>query len=287
MTSGISNPSATGTAPSRSAEVTLPLDASVDAVWRALTDSRELVNWFPTDAAVDARPGGRFAISWDGQWQWDMTIADFEPLRRLRMIDRQARPFDANGTPLEQAAPVELALEITLEPREGGGTVLRLVHSGFGHGAVWDDELDGVSLGWNVELRGLAHYLAHHRGRTRHVAWAHVTLDASLEHAWQTLTSPAAVVTSGYRHDLTAGDTCTIALATGDVIEGRVVFAKPGRQLLVEAHNLGDALFRLSLDRAAGQVFAQIWLSAWTLPTNDVDAFAARTRSLLASLQSA
>ena len=185
MTSGIDHlPLSDHTTPSRSAEVTLPLDAPVEDVWRALTDAKALVNWFPTDAAVDARPGGSFVISWEGQWQWDMTVTDCEPLRRLRMLDRAARPFDANGHPLAQAAPVELALEITLEPRDGGGTVLRLVHSGFGHGAMWDDELDGVTLGWNVELRALRHYLAHHRGRSRCTAHVHATSIRPLAELW-------------------------------------------------------------------------------------------------------
>ena len=201
------------TRPARSASVTIPLDASVDAVWRALTDPEELVRWFPTNAVVDPRPGGAFVISWDGAWQWEMTITDFEPLKRLRMLDRQARPFDANGRPLDAEAPVELALEITLES-SGSGTVLRLVHSGFGHGAVWDDEIDGVTLGWNVELRALRHYLAHHRGRARHTAHVHATSGRSLGELWDALTAPSGLIASGYRPDLTEGDRCALRLAT-------------------------------------------------------------------------
>jgi len=265
MTSGIDHlPLSDHKTPSRSAEVTLPLDAPVEDVWRALTDAKALVNWFPTDAAVDARPGGSFVISWEGQWQWDMTVTDCEPLRRLRMLDRAARPFDANGHPLEQAAPVELALEITLEPRDGGGTVLRLVHSGFGHGAMWDDELDGVTLGWNVELRALRHYLAHHRGRSRCTAHVHATSTRPLAELWDGLTAASGLIASGHRPDFTEGDPCALRLTTGDTVTGRVAFARRGRQLLVTADELGDGLFRLSLDRAAGEAMVQVWVSTWT-----------------------
>ena len=75
----------------RSAAVTIALDVPVEAVWRALTDPNELVNWFPTNAAVDPRPGGAFVVSWNGQWQWEMAITDFEALAHIvagRVIDR-------------------------------------------------------------------------------------------------------------------------------------------------------------------------------------------------------
>ena len=39
------------TRPARSASVTIPLDVPVAAVWQALTDPHELMQWFPTDAA--------------------------------------------------------------------------------------------------------------------------------------------------------------------------------------------------------------------------------------------
>jgi hypothetical protein len=149
---------------------------------------------------------------------------------------------------------------------------------------VWDDEIDGVSLGWNVELRGLAHYLTHHRGRRRRMAWAHVSLHDSLERVWQTLTSPSGAVASGYRPDLAAGDPCTLVLTTGDIVDGRVVFARPGRQLLIAASTLGDALFRLSVDRAAGEAMIQVWLSTWTLDDIDFAALEQRFRSVLGGL---
>jgi uncharacterized protein YndB with AHSA1/START domain len=260
--------------------VTLEIDQPVEAVWQAITDPAELVRWFPTDAAVDPREGGTFSISWEGQWQWQMTITDCEPLRRLRMVDRAARPFDANGQPVSGVTPVELALEITLEGR-GGRTVLRLVHSGFGSGASWDDELDGVTLGWNVELRGLRHYLACHRGRPRRIAWAHTASEQPLERLWAHLTSPAGLIAGGWPDVLHDGDAVCLRFSTGDTIEGRVLWSFPGRQIIIDAENFGHALVRLSLDRAAGRSMVQAWVSSWTLPEQDVQAFAARLRKAL------
>jgi len=44
--------------------MSLDLDASPDDVWRALTDARELVRWFPLDARVTPGAGGSMVWSW-------------------------------------------------------------------------------------------------------------------------------------------------------------------------------------------------------------------------------
>ena len=266
--------------PARSVEITRDLDAPVELVWKALTDPAEIVRWFPTDAVIDPRPGGRYTISWEGQWQWDMTITDWEPSHRLRMVDRQARPFDADGQPIANASPVELALEFTLEAR-GNRTTLRLVQSGFGHGSTWDDEIDGVTLGWHVELSGLLHYLTHHRGHDRRTVWAHATTDRSLAAVWSQLVAPTGLVTNGVVETHAAGDRCRLVLASGDIIDGTVIFSAPSRQLVVSAESFADGLFRLSLDRAAGRTMVQIWLSSWRSAPAEVAAFGDRVRTAL------
>ena len=81
--------------------------------------------------------------------------------------------------------------------------------------------------------------------------------------------------------DLHGGDRCHLDLSTGDTIDGLVIWTHPGRQLLVTAENFHDGLFRLSLDRAAGVTAAQVWLSSWRLPRQEVDAFGARLRKAL------
>ena len=58
-------------------------------------------------------------------------------------------------------------MEFTLETHQGK-TRLRLVHSGFGEGAAWDNELEGITEGWQAELRSLRHYLERHRGQDRY-----------------------------------------------------------------------------------------------------------------------
>jgi hypothetical protein len=154
------------------------------------------------------------------------------------------------------------------------------VHSGFGHGSTWDDEIDSVNLGWSVELRGLRHYLAHHRGRTRHIGWAHTSTAASVDAVWSRLVEARALITSTLPTHMREGERCTLRLSSGDRIDGRIVFFLPGRQLVLASETLGG-IFRLSLDRAAGQVMVQIWISSWTRPAEEIGALATRLRIAL------
>ena len=151
-------------------EMSIDINATPEDVWRALTDAGELMRWFPLQARVTPGKGGSVFWGWDQHWAWESEIDAWEPGARLRLVENRTA-FDVNGKPL--AGPAErLAMEFTLETH-AGQTTLRLVHSGFGDGASWDDELDAVSAGWQFELRGLRHYLERHKGRDRQHAAAH------------------------------------------------------------------------------------------------------------------
>jgi uncharacterized protein YndB with AHSA1/START domain len=279
MTHETPTKSAQATTAGRTVDISIDINAPVEDVWAALSRSDELTKWLPTDAAIDGKPGGRYTISWEGGWEWAMSIDAWEPPKRLRLVDRQARPFDTDGRKVDGTTPVELVLEFTLESH-AGRTTLRLVHSGFGHDASWDDEVDGVSLGWQSELRGLKHYLEHHRGRARHLGWARLGSDMNAQALWSTLVSPRGLVAQG-PIDPRIGDRVRVDLVTGDTIEGPVLFAASSRQFLIRAENLGDSLFRIAADRAAGRSMAQVTLSSWTMGDAGVRAFASRVQQAL------
>jgi uncharacterized protein YndB with AHSA1/START domain len=161
-------------APARAFEMSLDLAATPEEVWRALTVAQELVRWFPVDARVTPGAGGSMVWSWGENWDWTTRIDAWEPGRLLRLVQEDARPYDAEGRPVAdgQAAPAKIAIEFTLESHRGK-TRLRLVHSGFGSGAAWDDEVEGITEGWQAELASLRHYLERHRGQDRQfrIAW--------------------------------------------------------------------------------------------------------------------
>jgi hypothetical protein len=57
-----------------------------------------------------------------------------------------------------------MAFEYLIEGRDGGSTVLRVVHSGL-LGDDWQDEYDALRRGWPFHLHTLREYLTHFAGR--------------------------------------------------------------------------------------------------------------------------
>jgi uncharacterized protein YndB with AHSA1/START domain len=270
----------------RKFDMSLDINAPIEDVWRALTDAGELTRWFSTNAAITLEPGGTYQLSWGGEWEWTMEVDRVEAPTRLRLVDRQARPFDVNGQPLETAQPVEVVLEYFLEAH-GNRTTLRLVHSGFGSGASWDEEFDGISHGWPIEMRILRHYLQRHAGRDRQHAWARVGTDVPADRLWKTLTSAHGFVTSGSVEGLHDGDPVHLELATGDVIAGSVLGALPGHHLAIAAKNMGDAVLDLQVHEAGGKSMAGVVLSSWTMPASEVAAFHQRAQAALERMNGA
>lgn len=268
----------------RAFEMSLDIDASRDAVWRALTEAEELVRWFPLEARVTPGAGGSVTWSWGEGWDWTNRIDAWEPGRLLRLVDDAARPFDAEGRQLPegQAQPARIAVEVTLETH-AGKTRLRLVHSGFGHGEAWDNELDGISEGWPVELRSLRFYLERHRGRNRQVGWAKHTTNASRDATWTKLLGPGAFSVNpaepkaGARYEVTA--------PTGDRFSGTVDLYAARQSLVGTVRELDDGLFRLSTWRdATGKTGIWVWLATYTGDAERMRAFGKGAQEALARL---
>jgi uncharacterized protein YndB with AHSA1/START domain len=266
----------------RSFETAIDIPAAVEDVWRALTEADELVRWFPHQARVKPGPGGSMAWAWGESWGGDMRIEIWEPGRRLRLVQEDAHPFDAEGRPLagDTAQPVRLALDIELESGRGQ-TRLRLVHSGFGHGAHWDEELDGISSGWQFELRSLRHYLTHHRGRDRQIGWAMITTDEPAAAAWERLFDAEGFPIEGQRE---VGSPYAVNLPTGDRLTGGVVLHLPEREFAGTVAELNQGLFRLCIHRAGGRTGVIVVLATYDGDRERVSRFQARAQDVLQDL---
>jgi uncharacterized protein YndB with AHSA1/START domain len=230
--------------PGRAFEMTLDLPASPEEVWRALTAAEELVRWFPIAARVTPGPGGSMVWSWGENWDWATRIEAWDPGRLLRLIQEDARPSDAEGQPVPEgrAAAARIAIEFRLESLRGH-TRLRLVHSGFGRGAAWDDEVEGITEGWQAELASLRHYLAHHRGRDRTLRIAWRTTQLSREEAWARLAGPGGFPFSPA--DVKAGQSYDVLVPGGARLSGTVALHLPRQTLAGTVRELGDGWFRI------------------------------------------
>jgi uncharacterized protein YndB with AHSA1/START domain len=241
----------------------LDLETTLENAWRALTDARELTRWFPLTARVEGRPGGDMVWDWGERFHWASRIDVWEPPRRLRLVQDVERPRDIEGNPLADGAiaPSFMAMEFTLETVQGK-TRLRLVHSGFGEGAAWDDELDGVRNGWAFELRGLAHYLAHHRGHDRHIGWGTVSTETSHSAVWQRLLGPDGYQLEG--RTLGAGERFSVRTPGGDRFSGIVLVHNPEREFAGAVQELDDGVFRLGTWSGGGAVGINVWIATWS-----------------------
>jgi uncharacterized protein YndB with AHSA1/START domain len=249
---------ATTDAQARTFTMEIDINATPEDVWRALTDGRELVRWFPLQARVTPGEGGTMFWGWDERWAWESRIEGWEPGKRLTLVENRPA-FDAKGDPLPDPAHT-LAMEFTIETH-AGQTRVRLVHSGFGRGANWDDELESVSAGWQFELRSLRHYVEQYKGRDRFQALAHGVTPLTMDVVWHELLKPDAfAIASGA---LRIDERCTIVTPAGDRLTGIVAWHKPQADLSILVDNLDGGIFRIATWRAAGQTGVQVWLTTY------------------------
>lgn len=250
----------------RSLEETIALDARVDVVWRALTDAEELVRWFPLAAKVEPGVGGTMSLSWGGQAGETVAIEVWEPNRRLRTVNRRV---------LAGGGMVEIAVDYLIQG-QGGQTTLRVVHSGFGAGAEWDQEYDGTVRGWRYELRGLRHYLSRHRGVDRRVASASASSSLSAEACYARAFGAEGLMRDGSLLGLAEGESYRISGVAG-LFEGRVLVNRPPLDFAGTVANLNDALLRYEF--YAGS--AKLWLATWGVHEPVVRGLEARLREAI------
>lgn len=263
----------------RAFEMRIEIAVPPEAVWQALTNAEELVRWFPTQANITPGTGGKWLVSWDGNWPWSTEIEIWEPNRHLRLVDRNARPYDADGKAVNTSvAPIPIAIDWYLEGK-GGSSSLRLVHSGFGRGAAWDDEYDGISLGWLLELNGLRHYLERHRGHERRIVWNRTVVSSPAQAVWPRVAGTDGILRDPKLMTLRAGDRYETTLSTGDRMEGTVLAVVPHRGFQVVVDGWNHALYRLWIDRVGSDSAVNSWLTTYGMPERFVRDFDARMRA--------
>jgi uncharacterized protein YndB with AHSA1/START domain len=130
---------------------TAVVDASPERVWEAIGSGPGWDSWFMGRNEIEQREGGaaRFSL---GDWTHTSTVRTFDPPRR----------FVSESDPGPDGSVHRF--EYTLEPKEGGRTEIRYVHSGM-LGDDWEAEYEGMSEGDPMYFRKLLEYLEHFSGR--------------------------------------------------------------------------------------------------------------------------
>jgi uncharacterized protein YndB with AHSA1/START domain len=275
-------------AKTRSVETGIEIKASIEDVWDALTDPEELIHWFPLDAEVEPGEGGAMKWSWGEDFDWRHRIEVWEPPHHL-MTSYDADPKVGQAVPgvdpssQESDEKVRLTVDFHLE-RRAGKTALRLAHSGFLTSADWDDEYDGVRLGWAFELFGLREYMENHLGKPRSVVWARALTDLPTDTIWERLTSENGLVAEGALSLLESGDPYFFKTVHGDVFRGVTRASNPPKEFYGTVENLGHAVMRVHIFGFQGRRDIHVWLSAYDLPRTEVDTLRTHWKDMLEEL---
>jgi uncharacterized protein YndB with AHSA1/START domain len=156
----------------RRLELEVEVPGSPEQVWEAIATGPGITAWF-ADTRID---GDEIAFDLGGGTESTGTITAFEPPRRF-----------AYEEPLDEGS--RLASEWLVEARSGGTCVVRLVSSLFGSNADWDDELGGMSDGWQAYLDNLRLYLTHFPGEPCSPVTVTGETTGTLDDAWAELTA--------------------------------------------------------------------------------------------------
>jgi len=161
------NPAAAAAMPEvRSHETVIEIRRPVEEVWKALTDPEAIARWFAPKVTVEPGVGGSVAADWGPGILWKTHIELWEPNAHLRLTETRDHLFTPPG--IEQKFESrKLVQDYYLEGR-GGTTMLRLVHSGFGTTAGWDEEYEGTRGGWAGCFLRMKHSLEEHRNESVH-----------------------------------------------------------------------------------------------------------------------
>lgn len=229
------------------------LDATPAEVWHALTDPRALADWFaPHVTKADQHADGVVEVSWDPAAAWPSEIEIWEPERHLRWTN--ATPPTADG------APQPRMLMDWFISSEAGATVLRLVHSGFGQGANWDDQIDATTGGWTYFLWNLEVCLTRHRGVHRRMVSTRRRVAGSRAHFWDSLFASGFLTV-----DSEAGEprSCTVRIGS-HALRGVVETLAAPSAVAAQISSLEDALLFIELEGSAPSGFhVGFWLSTY------------------------
>lgn len=236
----------------RAIDIRIEIEATPEAVWRALTEAEQLESWFPLNARVTPGANGSIWVSWGGASSYEERIAVWEPSRHLRLVDPNA---DEQNT-----GPIPIAQDYFIEG-SGGSTVLRFVHSGFSTDAQWDDMFHTMNSGWRYFFFNLKYYLEHHAGTHRAMVWTRRPItNRTHAQAWRDIL-PAFHI----EPDAPEGSAYTFGLGD-ERFSGTVIHRTQDVHFGGTIRGLNDAILLIELEPGREKWHAGIWLSTYSLP---------------------
>ena len=231
----------------------MTLDAPPDQVWDAITSGPGVDSWLMGRTEIDSESRTSTFEMFGNTSRSAITV--WEPGRHFATREEK----NPDGT--------FMAMEWLIEARDGGGTVVRFVHSGE-LGEDWEAEYNGLSVGDHAYMTKLAVYIAHFAPRR-------ATLSTFLpgpitKDSWAEMT--AAV---GAGADAADGQPARLTVPGIEPVDGVVEFVVPPSfvgmrtedAIYTLIHGYNDMMFATAhyfddRDRSAETEAWQAWLGA-------------------------
>ena len=218
------------------AEIEVP--GTPEQVWEAIATGPGLSSWY-VPHTVEERTDGAMVASFGPGMDAPGRVAAWEPPARVL--------FDGGD------AGSGLAFEWLVEARDGGTCVVRLVNSGFGSGADWDDQYDAMESGWALFLFNLRLHLEHFAGQRATALLPMAAWPVEQDRAWDALTERL-----GIDRHAAVGAPITIDLGEGLGLTGTVANAtEHSISLLLTEPTAGTGF--IAAEAAGGDSSVSIW----------------------------
>lgn len=268
----------------RSQQHEIEIDASPEAVWRAITDPDELARWFVEQARVTPGEGGEIWVSWGEGQDGTSRIEVWEPGKKLRLALRadpdKCGPATENLTTSFESPMID---EYTIETRNGR-TVLRLVNSGIPDSSDWDTYYDGTNRGWDMFFVGLKHYLEKHPGKSRSNIMFMQPIQDTIEEAWNRITGPEGLDSQSRLATAKEGEKFHATTSMGDEIAGEVIMNVPPKTLVATVESLDNALLSVTFEQMQGMSLIYLTLATFGLDAQAASSLKERWMGWLSGL---
>ena len=163
----------------RSVQSEVQVRGTPEEVWQAIATGPGISAWF-VPAVFEERDGKPVALTLSFGPGMDSTSVVTEWDAAKKKWSTKADGWVPGSPPM--------AHEWSVEARDGGICIVRIVHSLFASTDEWDSQLEGTESGWPAFFRTLQLYLTHFRGQSSTSMRLMVPAAGTEAEAWNTLT---------------------------------------------------------------------------------------------------
>ena len=142
------------------------LNASIDRIWQALTESAQAGTWFSAKANIWPERGGAYDVFWDpAHPDRDSTlgcrVTFIQPQQWLGFTWRGPSLYDDLMN--ENASPPSPPTHVTVQfESQRHQTVVRVTHTGWGAGQRWNEARNWHIRAWASVIQNLMAFLEGH-----------------------------------------------------------------------------------------------------------------------------